>query len=304
MKKFGLLFSIIVLLTACASKLPNWMQSVPADTKQYFISMGSGNSFAEAQQNALEQLSNRLIVNVQSDSRTDNKKLNDGTVSQSFRSLGTLQSEAFDFVAPRVIESYQDQQFHVLVSIEKAPVFAAINRYLSTQIKPLISFDSSPTEVIKNGITLWPRLKKTQQYLDLLRVHGQPRIELDMLLKNFQQSFIETMRETSIRIVVANTELNKKLHLKETLGAAYQELPTSINNPKFDVQLVVVGSQLSEYREAPFYAAKLSANKLIIIDDNLVAQNKVAAFAAGNSESQIWQKVKRDFIRQLTIDVR
>lgn len=304
MKKFGLLFSIIVLLTACASKLPNWMQSVPADTKQYFISMGSGNSFAEAQQNALEQLSNRLIVNVQSDSRTDNKKLNDGTVSQSFRSLGTLQSEAFDFVAPRVIESYQDQQFHVLVSIEKAPVFAAINRYLSTQIKPLISFDSSPTEVIKNGITLWPRLKKAQQYLDLLRVHGQPRIELDMLLKNFQQSFIETMRESSIRIVVANTELNKKLHLKETLGAAYQELPTSINNPKFDVQLVVVGSQLSEYREAPFYAAKLSANKLIIIDDNLVAQNKVAAFAAGNSESQIWQKVKRDFIRQLTIDVR
>ena len=64
-----LLCSLIGAISPSAYAYPDWALTPPADTAQWFYTIGAGPSAAVAKQNALAELANRLQVKVQATSQ-------------------------------------------------------------------------------------------------------------------------------------------------------------------------------------------------------------------------------------------
>jgi hypothetical protein len=314
MQRIGWILLSLILLTACAAQKPTspqWLTDYPQDTRADFISLGTGSSLELAKTNALENLANRLIVKVTSDSRTSNQKFIDGTVKQSFKSIATLQSESFNFIDSQVIKSHHQpnntEPFAVLVQVNKQSVFTSLNRFLDETISPLLQASSVDVEendhqLLHNGFKLWPHIPKALRYLDLLKSQNVGRPMLASRLGSFQAQFLSWIKQANMTFVVADTALNTQLNLKQKITQRYADLPTSVNNANNEVQIVVVGPTLQKFSEPPYFATKLTGEYLIILNGTMIAQTPIESFAFGENENAVLQQASRDFIDKLTLN--
>lgn len=83
MKFFHLLFVVLVTSSFCSSTLPKWYESPVNNSDQYIYGVGASTTLQEATFTALEDMSSRLLVSVDTkmnietsiDNQTGYKKL-------------------------------------------------------------------------------------------------------------------------------------------------------------------------------------------------------------------------------------
>ncbi|WP_419677485.1 LPP20 family lipoprotein [Aliarcobacter lanthieri] len=140
MIKACLIFIIMFIFIGCTNKVditkenlqyPNWYMTPPQNTDINLYGVGMGFSHNEAIQNALENLSSRLLVTISSDITISSKSYRDfreytqKTVTQDIKSeIEKLSLQNY------IIEdsSLFDRQIIVLVSINKSKLFDSLKK--------------------------------------------------------------------------------------------------------------------------------------------------------------------------------
>ena len=292
----------LLMLVACSSTAPKWSLSAPKDTATTFITTGSGPNLKSAKADALQQLSNRLIVNVSNTTSTYNEKTTNGTVLQSIKSLGQLNSEQFSFVGNQVLSSETiNNQTYVLIEVNKASVFAPIQNYLTLQITPLIDLQKTDQQIIANGLLLWPQLNTAEQYIELLHVYGEDQFSLKNELTQFKSHFMSLISEAELSIQIGSDSASERLGLASLLQKEFQTLLTKKQSAKHKIKMIIVGPTVSSYKKAPFFATSITAEQVITINDELVMRRPISSFEFGLQEVQVLTEASASFFNQLAL---
>ena len=292
----------LLMLVACSSTTPKWSLTAPKDTATTFITTGSGPNLKSAKADALQQLSNRLIVNVSNTTSTYNEKTTNGTVLQSIKSLGQLNSEQFSFVGNQVLSSETiNNQTYVLVEVNKASVFAPIQNYLTLQITPLIDLQKTDLQIIANGLLLWPQLNTAEQYIELLHVYGEDQFSLKNELTQFKNLFMSLISEAELSIQIGSDSASERLGLAPLLQKEFQTLLTKKQSAKHKIKMIIVGPTVSSYKKAPFFATSITAEQVITINDELVMRRPISSFEFGLQEVQVLTEASASFFNQLAL---
>ena len=292
----------LLMLVACSSTAPKWSLSAPKDTATTFITTGSGPNLKSAKADALQQLSNRLIVNVSNTTSTYNEKTTNGTVLQSIKSLGQLNSEQFSFVGNQVLSSETiNNQTYVLIEVNKASVFTPIQNYLTLQITPLIDLQKTDQQIIANGLLLWPQLNTAEQYIELLHVYGEDQFSLKSELTQFKNLFMSLISDAELSIQIGSDSASERLGLAPLLQKEFQTLLTKKQSAKHKIKMIIVGPTVSSYKKAPFFATSITAEQVITINDELVLRRPISSFEFGLEEVQVLTEASASFFNQLAL---
>ncbi|MDB2373221.1 LPP20 family lipoprotein [Psychrosphaera haliotis] len=292
----------LLMLVACSSTAPKWSLSAPKDTATTFITTGSGPNLKSAKADALQQLSNRLIVNVSNTTSTYNEKMTNGTVLQGIKSLGQLNSEQFSFVGSQVISSETiNNQTYVLIEVNKASVFTPIQNYLTLQITPLIDLQKTDQQIIANGLLLWPQLNTAEQYIELLHVYGEDLFSLKSELTQFKNHFMSLISDAELSIQIGSDSGSERLGLAPLLQKEFQTLLTKKQSAKHKIKMIIVGPTVSSYKKAPFFATSITAEQVITINDELVMRRPISSFEFGLEEVQVLTEASASFFNQLAL---
>lgn len=308
-KTLWMVFSLI-LITACSSTSPDWSTSPPQDTSNLFITSGSGDNIESAKSNALEQLSNRLIVNVSNTTLTNNIKNAQNQVTQSIESYGVLSSEQFSFINATVLKSQQvNGVVHVLMQVDKKSVFDSIHNYLDIQVVPLIMSNQDSAQIISNGVLLWPQLTKAEKYVSLLTQHNQDKRFIKSQLSNFKEHFINILSETDISLVVGATQAqhtsrrqsSQLIYINERLHLQYQSLLTKKPNASNKVEIIILGPTISYFDQAPIHAVKIEAQQVVTFNKKIIVQRPITAFELGDNKDSVMVAAQNNFVNQLSL---
>ena len=308
-KTLWMVLSLIVI-TACSSTFPDWSISPPQDTSNLFITTGSGNNLESAKSNALEQLSNRLIVDVANTTLTNNVKNAQNQVTQSIESYGVLNSEQFSFINATVLKSQQvNGVVHVLMQVDKKSVFDSIHNYLDIQVVPLIMSNQDSAQIISNGVLLWPQLTKAEKYVSLLTQHNQDKRSIKSQLSNFKEHFINILSETDISLVVGATQAqhtsrrqsSQLININDRLHLQYQSLLTKKPNASNKVEIIILGPTISYFDQAPIHAVKIEAQQVVTFNKKIVVQRPITAFELGDNKDSVMVAAQNNFVNQLSL---
>lgn len=293
-----------ILIVACKST-PSWLNAANLDTQQDFISVGSGNTLEAATQRAIQNLSNRLIVKVESKTTTISSKQTNGQVNQQFNSVGNSQSEVFNFIDIKVAESYFDKGlYYAKVKVQKNAFFRQIKSQLDSQIPTGIL---AKEQIIIQGIKLWPKRQQVQSYITLLQQYQTEGAIYQGRMKLFIQEFEEAMATTNVELIMSNaseiTSLGIEARLQKALALSTKFTATSdSSSPQPDnLTLIITGPTLSEYQQGQLHAVQLKGQSVVLFNNNLTSQKPISVIEVGRNLAKTKTNAIDKFVEQLFV---
>lgn len=295
---FGFMF-IALGLTACASS-PKWITKANSDTQSQFVTVGSGKSQEDALQNALQNLANRLIVNVDSQTITNNQKRIDGTVLQTFDMIGTSRSEQFLFVNPTVLEVAVDKgTTYVQAAVNKASFFKQINAMIDKKLTSALDYEfDDKVSIITRGLQIWPELEKLESYLNLLAMYQPVGKIKQAKLDNLKREFLEAIASTKIEVVISQKNSVRQLGIAQVLDKRLSTMGFS-EQAEDNLTLLVVGPVMQSYQAESLVATKLSGQRVLFFNGEKIMTKPISVTKYERSAAQSLANAKAEFINSL-----
>lgn len=286
-------------LAACASS-PKWLTEANSDTQSQFITVGSGTNKESALQDALANLANRLIVNVQAQTITNNQKRADGEVLQTFDMTGTSRSEHFSFINPTVLNTTtHNGATYVQAAVDKARFFKQINAIVDKKLTTALDYEfDNKVSIISRGLQIWPELPKIEAYLNLLAMYQPVGKIKQAKLDNLKRDFLAAIADTKMKVVVSQNDNIRQLGIGQSLTQRINSMGFS-EQANDELTLVVVGPTVQSYRAEPFTATKLAGQSVLFFNGQKVMTKPITVTKYERSAAMSLASAKASFIDAL-----
>lgn len=290
------LLAFVFAFNSFAIDVPSWMNEPTPDTRDSFISAGSGDSIEAAKNKALDILSQRLIVNVQNETELQTEKNTEST-TQTLISDSVYRTEMLPFYKVQIIDSINiDGEYYVQISVNRLEVLKAVNERITSTISPLFKDNDSISAILSHGLTFdkfWPTYSK---YLALLNAYQFPVKNFEAQLFAFQQQYRETKALTSFSVIgpeqdeFSFTSNIREIFLKK--GFAQRQV-------KHQLQIVLVGPEICYANRNGNHAYKLQGEVLYILAGELILQNDIDILSFDFDKTLAKQQLQQQFFAHL-----
>ena len=294
----GLLF--FVSFSTISQSLPSWFITPPNDSNTDFYSVGSGDSLEQAKQNALVNLSARLIVNIESEQESQVEKLEDD-VQMRLIANTIASTEQLTFFKSEVLREQQiDQQMFVLMSSSKSEVLDSIADKLNQTIVPLLQVEGKAEQVTLSQAlqfyAIWPTYSK---YYRVLQAYDYSVDTFRQMLTQFENRVNFQKRNTSYSIIDSAAT---RLPLKAVLNQQMQSLGFSQAGGKDQLQVTIVGPEI-RYGENNGNVAYQANGKIVyVLNGEQIYSNDINVFEFGVDKAKVWQQVTEKVSFQALIE--
>ena len=302
--------ALSIFLSACSST-PTWINKANLDTETHFVSVGTAQNLEAARANAIQNLSNRLIVNVSSSSYSQIAKDTNGATEQSFSSVGVSQSQAFNFVDIKTTASHQeDGQFHAQIKVNKDAFFKQIIQWLENEIPTGLL---TTEQAIAQGLKLWPKQQKLESFITLLSQYRPQGQLYQGRLSAFNHEFYDALAQTKIDLIVADIpsieSLGIKSRLQQALSGVTNKAAThsmmtdeSLSEQiKKRMALIIVGPNLKVHKQGNLFAVKVSGESVIEVDGKVLTKAPVLAIGTSTSLAEAKAQAVDIFVERLFV---
>ena len=183
LRNFILFLSFSIIFTGCikmptskdgkhtASSIPNWYLKAPQNSSEYIYGTGESNSIDNAKNEALNNMSARLVTSVGSSLKSTTKSSSDGTYSKDVSKQLKVEVQKIRFANATIEKNaVVGNNFYVLAKVDRIELFNTkkkdfnvLNTRIDTRYKQL---ESMPKLEKINGLSqLYPNLIKAKNYL-------------------------------------------------------------------------------------------------------------------------------------------
>ena len=288
---------LLVTQFGCSASLPSWVHHPVKDSHRVFYSSGSGPSLHAAQQDALNNLASRLIVNLENETRTQINKIDD-KVNYGYQSDSQFKTEALDFFKIEVEKSVQDgATHHVLIAADKQQVFAAVIDKLERHLLPLVQIDlTQPKPLLANGIKLEKIAPKYQKYLSLLKAYKQDAGFVEQPLTAMQRAYRQLKTQTAFEIVTGDDPFSLKADLQRHFNAAgYFE-----GQGKHKLTIILVGPEVQYSQQNQYHGLLASGQMIFNFDGELILDVPFKQFSYALTKAQAASELQTQLRQFLT----
>lgn len=293
MQRLAPLIVLFVLLNcskALAITYPAWVLNPPTDTQQWFYSAGAGDSLELAQKNALGDLASRLILTVQSSTRSVVDKT-DNQSSSFFTTDTLLTSKQFEFSQLNMVQSEQiDQRIYVLLKVDRPSFFKAVNDSLIEQIEQYKDNEALPlAQRVKQRIRYSWFLPSIASELRMLESYQETQPALSFLLKAFEQPL--THNRASLAYQVVSPSLTQAAMTK--LEQPLTKMGLTHNNSNPQLVVIVAGANIQAGSSQYHNAVKATQVISYVYDGFVIWQHVLEGQAAAESSIEAQKQAEQ-----------
>jgi hypothetical protein len=265
-----------------AESLPDWFVNPPGDSMQWFYSVGMGETKQQAQQNALEELSARLQVTVDTNTQQF-VEAKDGNTELYLEADTLLSTTGLIFTNIEMVKSSQyNNEIIQLVKIDRQAFFQQQHDSLKQQLS---NFLPGPEGLIKK--TLKPTLAKLIQYnqiksniskkISLLDSYAFNIMDLEVLTTKLQLLAQSISRTVGYKIVMANVDEANATDIKFSIIKQLQTIGITSDQKEHTLSVVFAGINQEQTTTEFHFAIKMSAELIYLLDDSIIYQFPMTA---------------------------
>lgn len=290
---FTLLF-IVINFTACSNstqttqtKLPSWYLNSPSNTQVYLYGTGEADSLDEAKKNALSNMSQNLVVNVQSSINTKTTSSTSSYDKQTIRDI-KLKASKINFTNYKVKKAVKSSNsFFVLLNVNRIELF-------NEKQKELNLLDTKIQTTIEN-LQNKPKLEQIYE-LEQVKPTINEAKNLAFVLYAINNTFeyqiyhtkydkfinqIDILKSSIIIKIISNTNTIYKNHLKSLLNK--NNYKTSTSNE--DV-LIKISNNIRHSKARGWQIAKVSTTLDIQSNSKSISTNIIETIGRSSSSKQ------------------
>lgn len=283
-KIFFLASFLLWLPKVHASSLPDWVTTPPGDSNLWFYTVGMGDNKKQAQQNALEELSSRLQVSVQSNTQQFVEAKN-GTTELYLETDSLLSTTNLTFTNIDIVKSAEhNNDVILLIKVDRQAFFGQLHNAIKQQLTSYL-IDNRALG-IKN---ISPALVKLIQYnrakptinktMVLLRSYSFETFELDELVIQLKQRAQTISEQVGYQVVLASNKQNYARDIRLSLINQMQTIGLTSDQHPHTLKAVFAGINLETTTTEFHSAVKMSAEIIYLLDDNIIYQTPINAIS-------------------------
>ncbi|GHB78386.1 hypothetical protein GCM10008107_29850 [Psychrosphaera saromensis] len=289
---------------AQAESLPDWFVNPPGDSMLWFYSVGMGETKQQAQQNALEELSARLQVTVDSNTQqfVESKE---GNTDLYLETDSLLSTTGLIFTNIEMVKSAEyNNEIIQLIKIDRQAFFQQQHDSIKQQLTNFLPDKEELTE--KN---LSPTLVKLIQYnqikssidnkLSLLDSYAFNTIDLAELITKLQLIAQSVSRTVGYKIVMANVDQTNATDIKFSIIKQLQTIGITSDQKEHTLSIVFAGINQEQTTTEFHFAIKMSAELIYLLDDSIIYQFPMTATVFNQSAELAEQQALESIQLQL-----
>lgn len=275
-----LLFGLI-LPFAHAGTLPSWVTAPPEDSLNWFYSVGAGDTEQLAINQALETLSTRLQVTIQTDTQQF-VEAKDGNTQLYLETDSLLSSSGLTFTNIETVKTaHYNNDILLLVKVDRQAFFQQIHYQLKNTLLDFLvpnvpeQLSSALVKIIQ-----YQQIKTNlERKMYLLEAYAFNTQDLKTLSRKLQQRASKLAQLISYRIILANINQPGVKPMHQSITQNLQSIGFTSNTKSHQLKVVFAGVNIQQ-TETPFHSAvKLSAQLHYLLDNQLIYQYPLSATA-------------------------
>ena len=216
MNTIKIIFIVSLFIQLSEAKSPDWYLHAPADSQEFYFSIGSGTNMQEATNDALNQISSRININIKSSFEKKVLSNQNGDYKKETFSKVSSNTEAIDFNNFTIKQQSVDENTsYVLIEVDKRKLISEkLNNFkeYDNKINQLnfSIYEDLPIDRIKNAIKLKDLIVKAKKNLILL-------LSISNNAEDQKQPYYNKyiLMDAKIDTMISNTKINLRTNTND-----------------------------------------------------------------------------------------
>lgn len=281
MRRLIALLVSLILPFAHASSLPSWVTAPPGDSLNWFYSVGAGDNEQHARNQALEALSTRLQVTIQTETQQF-VEAKDGNTQLYLETDSLLSSSGLTFTNIEILKTaHYNNDIVLLVKVDRQAFFQQIHNQLKNTLADFLvpNMPEQLSSALVKIIQYQQSKTNLERKMYLLDAYAFNTQALKTLSAKLQQRASKLAELISYRVILANINQSGVEQIHQSITQHMQSIGFTSNAKSHQLKVVFAGVNIQQ-TETPFHSAvKLSAQLHYLLDDQLIYQYPLKATA-------------------------
>lgn len=216
MKTLKLIFIFLFFIELLEAKVPDWYLNAPVDNQEFYFSIGSGANTQEATNDALNQISSRININIKSSFEKKVHSNQNSDYKKETYSKISSNTEAIVFNNFAIKQQSIDENiYYVLIKVDKRKLISEkLNNFkeYDNKINQLnfSLYEDFPVNRIRNAIKLKDLIVQAKKNLTLL-------LSISSNTEDHKQPYYNkyTLMNAKIDEMMSNTKINLKTNTND-----------------------------------------------------------------------------------------